>query len=420
MKPRPSNRWIRLAVLLAVLLLLIWQRQLWLGGLLDSRVRTALQQQEPERALWWLDWMERFLGRAAETELLRARAYRHLGRWPDVEAALKRADEQQAPRRLLEREQTLALAQSGQLRRAEPQLARLLSDDRDDPTDVCEAFVIGYMRSQRQANALHLIDGWLADAPQDFRPYLYRARIYRVSEELKQAEADYREALARKPHDRRIMLELAETLLAGRRYNEAISCFQQAVSHRELASRAYVGLAQCHLAEGRFDLAELNLRQAVQQDPRNPDANRELGRLLTGNQQHAAALPFLETAAALAPRDYEGRYLLGQCLRNLQRTEEAQVHFDFVEQARSELNNIRLLQDELAKNPRDVAALEKMGEIIYRYSDPDEGAVYLMAALDLNPSLPTAQKLLEEYFTAKIAENPGYAATAARYRQVEP
>jgi tetratricopeptide (TPR) repeat protein len=190
MKPRPSNRWIRLAVLLAVLLLLIWQRQLWLGGLLDSRVRTALQQQEPERALWWLDWMERFLGRAAETELLRARAYRHLGRWPDVEAALKRADEQQAPRRLLEREQTLALAQSGQLRRAEPQLARLLSDDRDDPTDVCEAFVIGYMRSQRQANALHLIDGWLADAPQDFRPYLYRARIYRVSEELKQAEAD--------------------------------------------------------------------------------------------------------------------------------------------------------------------------------------------------------------------------------------
>jgi tetratricopeptide (TPR) repeat protein len=167
-------------------------------------------------------------------------------------------------------------------------------------------------------------------------------------------------------------------------------------------------------------LAELNLRQAVQQDPRNPDANRELGRLLTGNQQHAAALPFLETAAALAPRDYEGRYLLGQCLRNLQRTEEAQVHFDFVEQARSELNNIRLLQDELAKNPRDVAALEKMGEIIYRYSDPDEGAVYLMAALDLNPSLPTAQKLLEEYFTAKIAENPGYAATAARYRQVEP
>ena len=107
-------------------------------------------------------------------------------------------------------------------------------------------------------------------------------------------------------------------------------------------------------------------------------------------------------------------------MRNLQRLEEAQGHFDYVEKARSELNNIRLLQDELARNPRDVAVLEKMGEIIYRYSDPDEGAVYLMAALDLKPSLPTAQALLEDYFTAKIAENPGYAATAARYLQVEP
>ena len=84
---------------------------------------------------------------------------------------------------------------------------------------------------------------------------------------------------------------------------------------------------------GRTTEAMRALQQAVQQQPQNPFAQRNLAALLSKDGKHYEALPHFRQAVAQAPNDPAAAFGLGQCLHALggeHRQEADQIYSDFI------------------------------------------------------------------------------------------
>ena len=97
------------------------------------------------------------------------------------------------------REQIMAQAQLGEMRDAEKQRTRLLSDPQGDEPEICYAFVQGYLQIHQYAAARQLLNGWAADFPEDPRPLFLRGTVQMNAELWKEAEADFRKTLTIDP-----------------------------------------------------------------------------------------------------------------------------------------------------------------------------------------------------------------------------
>ena len=59
---------------------------------------------------------------------------------------------------------------------------------------------------------------------------------------------------------------------------------------------------------GKLDLAEAQFKKAVKLEPRNFDANHNLGELYARSGKVAEAAPFLEQAQRIDPSSYDNGY----------------------------------------------------------------------------------------------------------------
>lgn len=377
--------------------------------------RQALARYDAERAQVWLDWAERLGGENAEIALWRARTFRRLGRLDATRAALEKALQLGAPRDRLERENWLALAQAGQLREAEPQLPLLLMQPGDDGPEICEAYVLGYLRTFRHAQAERLLQAWMQDWPDQARPYLLRGRLYLVQQQTRKAEADFRTALMRDPHCAEAAVELAEILRSENRPAEARPLFAQFLHDRQVGIRARVGLAACLKALGRAESAREVLAEALTIAPDDSVVLRELGRTELERGHSAAAEAYLRRALPLT-RDDEVRYLLAQALQGQGKSEEAKPLFEEVRRTREAFQELQRLEDELVKSPGNPHLLTQMGALLLEYADPEEGVVRLLAALDRDPHALEARRLLIRHYEQRAQGRPEFQKLADYHR----
>lgn len=377
--------------------------------------RQALARYDAERARVWLDWAERFGGESAEIALWRARVFRRLGRLDATRAALERALQLGAPRERLERENWLALAQAGQLREAEPQLPLLLTQPGDDGPEICEAYVLGYLRTFRHAQAERLLQAWMQDWPDQARPYVLRGRLYLVQQQTRKAEADFRSALARDPHCAEAAVELAEILRSEHRPAEARPLFAQFLHDRQVGTRARVGLAACLKALGQAESARQVLAEALSAAPEDGVVLRELGRTELEGGHFAAAEAYLRRALPLT-RDDEVRYLLAQALQGQGKSEQAKPLFEEVRRTREAFRELQRLEDELVKSPGNPALLTQMGALLLEHADPEEGVVRLLAALDRDPQAVEARRLLVRHYEQRAQGRPEFQKLADYHR----
>jgi Tfp pilus assembly protein PilF len=413
---RLSRPW-RLGLLVVILALLIWQRQLWWPLPFERLAERELARHRPEAALEWLSYVGGWVKADADCEILKARAYRRLGDMQRVEESLTSARKAGAPRSAVEREQILAMAQSGQLRQSEQYLPRLLTDARGDNRDVCEAFVIGYIRTQRTTQAKQLLESWIVDAPDDPQPLLLRGQIHAIAGNTADAQKNFRQALELAPERGDIRLELADMLKTENRPEEAALLYGQALADPELGVRAMIGLASCRKSLGDATRAVELLEQAVAREPENPDAARELGRLQFEAGNYSDAATQLQSAVDLRPYDDECHYLLAQALQLAGRIEEAKTHFEYVKEARTALAEVKALKDTIQLNPKDVTALVRCGELMLRYTPPEEGVVQLMAALDIDPGNLQAIRLLAEHYGRRAESEPRFRDLAEQFQR---
>ena len=414
---RLQKQWLlRFTIAIIFVATLVWARTLWWSPSFQALARRSLDHRDSMAALRWLDLVTAFAPEDAETAFLRARAHRKRGDMVQAAAALERAHSLGITLARLVREQWLAQAQSGQMHEAEPHLTKMLMDPGGDGQDICEAFTLGYLRTQRHGQALQLLQAWMADWPHSAIPYLMRGRLRTLQSDLQQAEADFRRAIELAPENREVRLELALVLERSNRLREAVPLFEGCLDDLLLATRAQLGLAACLKALGDNARAKSYLQQAAKVSPGNPEVLRELGRTALESGDYVAASRFLEEALRIIPYDDETHYLLAQTMQAAGKSEAAQTHFEFVRRARTAFQELNLLEDDLRKHPGQTSSLVRAGEILLEFSDPDEGVVRLLTALDRDPKHQQARRLLVEYYERRTAQRPEFRRLAEFHR----
>lgn len=392
--------WPRIAVICALLI----------GGLLASgllidlilwRSQICLDQRQNAAALSWLRMANRLRPNSAEMHYLLARTYRRMERFSEVQPHLQKAFEFGWNRPDLEREQWLALAQTGQFSEMNKHWDELFVDARSDGPEISKAFVLMSLNRFRVNDALRVIAGWKADFPEDAEPYFQEGRIAGVGLRWLDAEQAYREALKRASHRIDVREGLTESLMKQLKLPEAVKELQDLIrlDPRNLSARTH--LADCHVRLGKLDEARQVLTGILQTSPSHYEALVLLGQLETAAGRAVEAIAPLQQAVALHPEDAEVRYAFGRALRSTGREAEAKEHFRFREEAREPLLRLSKATAELVAMPRNVPLRYEVAELTWKWKSRDEGEKWLLSVLEIDPSHQATHQLLAQHYTLR-------------------
>jgi tetratricopeptide (TPR) repeat protein len=182
---------------------------------------------------------------------------------------------------------------------------------------------------------------------------------------------------------------------------------------------------------------EVSLRDAVARTPKDFDANRKLGKLLFGAGKPADALPYLEQASQINPRDPETHRLLGdveeqlrnplQAVREYQRAAELDPSEANLFNWGAELLVHRALEPATEiftkanrRFPNSVRMLVALGVTWYARGDHDQAANCLVSASDLAPNDPSPYLFLGRMQSAQTAPPAETVKRLARFAQLQP
>ncbi|MDA1014136.1 MAG: tetratricopeptide repeat protein [Planctomycetota bacterium] len=416
-KSRKSRWLVGLTLVVLVIASPIGRR--WVSMVPNGQARRALGQRDLAAASVWLERSAWIHADNSETEFLLARVARKQGRLEDFREHLMRAWNLGAETERLEREQWLALAQSGDMQEAEPHLGLLLQDPREDGAEICEAYALGYITNLRPNEAVRILRAWAAEYPDDPQaPYL-RGTLHADMTQWNEAVEAFRQALDCDPKHALTNFSLGQIHLLQNRPDEALKCFGVAIAGtaQEQRSEALVGKARALESLGRKAEARTCLEAAFEAAPGSIDATIALGRLELSVGNFQEAVEHLKTADAAIPHDPDLRFSLAMALQGLRQLDEAQEHFRFVQAARKELSRARSLMDVVLKTPDDVSARYEIGKIYLNYGSEQDALTWLKSALNYDPSHSPTHALLAEYYSQRTAENPDFESRAAEHRK---
>lgn len=175
-----------------------------------------------------------------------------------------------------------------------------------------------------------------------------------------EAEAELRAATEARPDQSPWLMVLAKSLLeqgknvaAGEVLEAAIELEPRAAYHHAHAMTA--------LNAGELEAAEASLRACLALEARHQDALQRLGGLLTDQGRNDEAIPYLEQARALNPRNLETTYRLGVAYRYAGRPAESEA----------------LLRGVIAEVPGHVGALHNLARVLIESGKRDEAAAVM-------------------------------------------
>jgi tetratricopeptide (TPR) repeat protein len=182
---------------------------------------------------------------------------------------------------------------------------------------------------------------------------------------------------------------------------------------------------------------ESSLRDAVAREPQSFDANRQLGKFLADNGDAKEALPYLEQASRLNPRDPELHRLLGsvkeklgnplEAVREYQRAAELSPSEPNLFDWGTELLTHRALEpatEVFTKGnrifPKSVRMLVALGVAWYARGAYDQATQCLVNASDLAPDNPTPYLFLGKMQSVETTPSEGSVERLARFAQLQP
>jgi len=363
----------------------------------------------------WLQWSEWCAGNNGETELLRARANRKLGRWDDVRNHLLQARALGAPATDIQREDWMAKAQSGQLEDVEIRRNQMLLDPQGDTEEICEAFVLGYLLNRRFHDAIQILEPWSADYPDTAQPHYLLGLTYAENDKLAPSVKSLRRALELEPDYMQARLALAKALLTMNNGKDALPEFRACAKIQE-TGEVDCGIAQSLLSLGEFTEARAVLESAIVRFPDNFCLHLTLGKFLMDDQMQVAFL-HLEKAVKLQSRNIDARYSFAQILLRLRSSDEAQVHLDYVQAANVALARMQKDLDTIQSEPANVEIRCRIGLTQLKYGTERQGVEWLQTVLNYDPGNKDANQALAEYYEARASESSVFSELAARYRQ---
>jgi len=413
------------------------RRRIWLLGLMTAGLllvaltglpstafkelaSRALNQHEPVRASNWLAWARRFRAADPEIEFLSARAARQKGDLDQLRKHIDRAWRLGYPVAILEREQLLALAQSGQMHEAEPALAGLLMNPRQEDGEICEAYATGFLRNYRLNDALRLVEAWVRDKPDNPRAWYLRATIEIEAEQWAGASESLQRVLATRPDHHEAQYYLGWVLLKQKQPEAALPWLVRAEHNPRFLDVAQVARIEALRMLGRYKDAKTLSGGLLKREPRQAAVLLAVGKLETDLGEYGDAVDHLEQACQLEPKSPDVRYGLAAALRAAGRGDEAKQHFQFSAHVRERLAHAQELQEVVAREPGNSAARCEIGTILLDYDQPERGLIWLHSALEYDPQFPAAHRRLADYYDERSMQSPELAALARKHRALAP
>ena len=126
------------------------------------------------------------------------------------------------------------------------------------------------------AGALRVTEGRLDAAPKDFEARGWRARLLNWSGRRAESEKEYRTVLKSYPDDTDVLQGLADVLMAGQRYDEAMALLARARGLLPRSAEVQMRRGRALRAMGRSEEARNAFREALALEPKNDEARAGL------------------------------------------------------------------------------------------------------------------------------------------------
>lgn len=401
--PRRHPRWVLAAaailVLAAAAFSLPWIRVAYYL----HAARQSLDRSDPAVAVESLERAEQIQPNRADVQYLLAAANRRSGRLDQFEHHLRRARELGCSPEDVQRQEWLAVAQSGNVEKVGDRLQELI--DRGVPDDVAEeiyeALVRGHLAAMRFREAWLGLDLWLQWRPEAPQARLMRASLYEEMGEISSAAADYLASVERLPHNRSARIHLGQLMLAQNQIEEAQSQFDACLAVRPDDADALVGAARCARAKqedgearGLLDAAlalELPVRQRA-------EVLAELGQLLLDQGKVVESVEALTQAVTLASSEGPIHHKLSLALFRAGQAERAEYHNKRAQQIRRKQGRLITIRRSIMEKPGDADLRCEAGTILIEEGFADDGLGWLLSALGCDSGHRKTHQLLGEYY----------------------
>jgi tetratricopeptide (TPR) repeat protein len=321
-------------------------------------------------------------------------------RLPDEAAeALTRAKERGADRRRLARLNAVAEALAGRRAQVEPFIRDEFNADQEPDPLLDEVLARVYLEGYDLPRAGVALARWMRDAPNDPKPYLWRAEIDTRRQDATATASDYREVLKRDPRSAKAWIGLAELLRTTHRTEEAAEAFGRYLALRPDDADGHLGAGRTAAEAGDTDAALRHLERAAVLAPDNAEAHRAVADLLTRRGDVDAALRHIDRARALDPYDLPTRHSRSLLLARLGRQDEAQAEQEGAKRLRADLAGLSAAQNRLVTAPKDREAQLTVARWMFSHGKADDGVRWAEAILRDQPDQPDACRLLADHYS---------------------
>lgn len=301
----------------------------------------------------------------------------------------------------------ILLAQADRFEEAVPILLQAFQRDSGPVAEIADSLVRYYMRTVRLGEADAVITRWMEVAPQDARPYVWRADVYkRGGREHELIIRDLREALRRDPSLDDARLDLAGTFSPSQ-IDEAEEEYTKILARRPKSTAAIVGLGRLALLKGDIQEAERRFEEALAIDPKLPRALRELALLDVKFGRIRQARDRLEQAVRVEPEDLELHYSYARVLAAAGDTKAAAEQTRIAEKLRKDQKQIDELRLQLASQPDNLEIRSEVARWLIEHDHEQEGLDWTRRILSAKADHPATCRLLADYYAKK--KNPGLA-----------
>lgn len=394
-KLRRGWRWLLIGVAIASVGVVAWllsiEVALWRGA-------ANIEARRHDRALRWLETAELISPPRAELNFLLARCYRRLEEFDEVEDHLRKAHELEWDVNQLEREQWIALAQTGQYNAMSPHWAELFEDVGSDGPEISKAYTTMCFALFQFREANEVLAAWEKDFPEDAEPHVMRGRLSETNLNWAGAADHYREALRLDPLRQDAHFGLSKSLVNLGQIEKAREILRSVVKQEPENWEARLVLAQCLVKLDQLSEARTELEKVIAAQPSNADALLEAGNVELAQQNTRLAAKFLKKALELKPENREIAYAAARTLQAAGDHEEARKLFKFVDEATEPLIRLKKLIGQLLAEPDNLNLRFEVALITWRYKSREEGKRWLLSLLNYEPRHPPTHALLAEHY----------------------
>jgi tetratricopeptide (TPR) repeat protein len=398
---------IRVIVLFAVTLAAAWlPAKSWVIPRISAwyhaqAAKTQLKKYHNPQALLHLKECRKVWPDDPDLHLLAARAERRALHYSESERLLEEYRKARGLDEAYSFEQLLLTAERN-VDRVADRCRRALELGDDDPGLILEALTRGYFRQYQPGAARWCLELWQELEPNNAQVQ-YLDGQFQMSFTHKQdaARASYRRAVELDPEHEEARVCLAVLLLDSQDKadaEEALKHFEFVGNRRPENLSVRIGSAEAHNILGQSEEAVKITDAVLAEKPDLAPALSLRGRLAMDQGQYQAAETWLRKTLAVDPNIAGARYLLVQCLRHNNKTDEAEKLEQESKQIQEDIvRSDEIITRDLPKSPHSAALQCELGRLMLRRGRVEEGLRWLESALHEDKNYAPAQEALEEF-----------------------